>query len=771
MKKNQQASNKNKPSTSFSSSYSTDPYINSARLVSCQIEENKNECCSIISQYGVDSNELLHLLEQWTQLIIYEYKGRREYFKLLLKDKWERGELNSVRSGDQSDLRLVHVHIQKLNEWQQVTLPDMKRQLDELQPTSNVKELTSRLIDNLFQISSSITAIHQAAAKVGHGDQLQTSGSLNEMLEQLKRLKAISEKEHNTICIIGLEKAGKSSFINALLGFELLPFRIERCTQIQTILKPPSKENPDLFATIEFYDQNEFSSLIDNLPKEKEETDNAYQKRATLIYQTRQEHVSKDALIKHYQASNDAQAQAIIKELHKYIANEVFLNIVKHVIIYTAKLPGKDYILLDVPGCDSPVAEHRASAIRAVQNSDAFLFLTDGQRPSLTNDQVHLLHEIHEGHFDGMKRAFGIITKLDLCQTRSKYLEHRAKTQIELEQKSFPREHIFTVAANVSLLEQTQADRNQLRQIKERVQQYDSLLGGFDQCKQTLHSYIEHDLPHSRLRQVVNMAQQKIARFVQDTIKVGQQLIPSETEESLEEYIKRLNTEQWNDIFDKERYLCVLSRAAFWQKDTLATKRYDCTRELIRYFQEEFRMDSDEIMKKVHSVEQKMLEKHDIAVFQMNPYEIETQEREMIVESMLAAVKLTSSKLTKYMYEKYVQELEKILNDICPEQGDLFHTTLTLEQCEIQVKTLVLRVSHPVIIASIRWPYVFKDNRIAAAEELARIAPTVAYNVYENSQQDPNNSMNNLGKTIAGIFESAMVTNVQNGILNALFRR
>ena len=267
------------------------------------------------------------------------------------------------------------------------------------------------------------------------------------------------------------------------------------------------------------------------------------------------------------------------------------------------------------------------------------------------------------------------------------------------------------------------------------------------------------------------MAQQKIARFVQDAIKVGQQLIPSETEESLEEYIKRLNTEQWNDIFDKERYLTVLSRAAFWQKDTLATKRYDCTKELIRYFQEEFQMDSDAIMKRVHSVEQKMLEKHDIAVFQMNPYEIETQEREMIVESMLAAVKLTSSKLTKYMYEKYVHELEKILNDICPEQGDLFHTTLTLEQCEIQVKTLVLRVSHPVIIASVRWPYVFKDNRIAAAEELARIAPTVAYNVYENSQQDPNNSMNNLGKTIAGIFESAMVTNAQNGILIALFRR
>jgi ribosome biogenesis GTPase A len=48
---------------------------------------------------------------------------------------------------------------------------------------------------------------------------------LNETIEQLKRIEKINEKEYNTICIIGLEKAGKSSFINALLGFELLPFK------------------------------------------------------------------------------------------------------------------------------------------------------------------------------------------------------------------------------------------------------------------------------------------------------------------------------------------------------------------------------------------------------------------------------------------------------------------------------------------------------------------------------------------------------------------
>jgi hypothetical protein len=213
---------------SLSKSYSTEPYTNSAKLISEQIKEDKIECRSIISQYGIDPNELLHLLEQWTQHLIREYKQRRERFKILLKEKWERGELNGMKSDDDSNRRLVHVHIQKLNEWRQKGLSTIKHQLDELQPTSNVKDITNELIDDLLQIMSSIIIIHQNIASSDINDRTKIIGLttyLNETIEQLKRIRKINEKEFNTICIIGLEKAGKSSFINALLGFELLPFK------------------------------------------------------------------------------------------------------------------------------------------------------------------------------------------------------------------------------------------------------------------------------------------------------------------------------------------------------------------------------------------------------------------------------------------------------------------------------------------------------------------------------------------------------------------
>jgi ribosome biogenesis GTPase A len=73
-----------------------------------------------------------------------------------------------------------------------------------------------------------IIIIHQNISSSDINDRTKIIGLttyLNETIEQLKRIRKINEKEFNTICIIGLEKAGKSSFINALLGFELLPFK------------------------------------------------------------------------------------------------------------------------------------------------------------------------------------------------------------------------------------------------------------------------------------------------------------------------------------------------------------------------------------------------------------------------------------------------------------------------------------------------------------------------------------------------------------------
>ena len=390
----------------------------------------------------------------------------------------------------------------------------------------------------------------------------------------------------------------------------------------------------------------------------------------------------------------------------------------------------------------------------------------------MTYDQITLLKEIQDGHIDGMKRAFGIMTKLDLCQTREKYLEHRRKSQSELESKGFLPEHIFPLAANIHLLEQTRSDMDQLNLIKQRIHRYDSLLDGFNKCKKSLSHHIEFQLPYTRFRQLTTLTQQKIYRYVQDALKLGQQFIPINPQEnSLDDYIKQINNEKWNEIFENERYQPILARASIWQKEKLAVKRYECTQTLTSYFHDQFQNCVEDILSKSHPIEQVMLEQHDISVLQMNPYDIETRERAKIVQSILQSVKEAGNLLAVHMYERYISELETILNEICPEQRDLFQTNLKLEDCAIEVRALISRVTHPITLASIRWPHVYKDNRTEAARELIRISPMIALNIRENASTNSSETAKNLAQTIELIFGEIMSEKSQMAMFTALFRR
>ena len=79
---------------------------------------------------------------------------------------------------------------------------------------------------------------------------------------------------------------------------------------------------------------------MENLPQEKDETDDAFQKRIKNIRQLRQNVVVGDKLIQDYQVSDENERRKVTEKLHEYIADVSYLNIVKHVIIYTKKLPG-----------------------------------------------------------------------------------------------------------------------------------------------------------------------------------------------------------------------------------------------------------------------------------------------------------------------------------------------------------------------------------------------------------------------------------------------
>ena len=101
---------------------------------------------------------------------------------------------------------------------------------------------------------------------------------MNDTRRIYPKLKQLNDKPSHTICIVGLEKAGKSTFINALLGYELLPTASERCTQIRTVLKPLLEDgDQQLFATVKFYNDQEFRLFFDKMTMKTDENEEQLQ--------------------------------------------------------------------------------------------------------------------------------------------------------------------------------------------------------------------------------------------------------------------------------------------------------------------------------------------------------------------------------------------------------------------------------------------------------------------------------------------------------------
>lgn len=92
-------------------------------------------------------------------------------------------------------------------------------------------------------------------------------------IDQMQKLEEIKQKNLNfqhklesnefEIAIVGLEKAGKSTFANALIKSSILPSAPERCTFTSTRLVSGANN-----ASVHFYTEVEFDNIFQELLKE-----------------------------------------------------------------------------------------------------------------------------------------------------------------------------------------------------------------------------------------------------------------------------------------------------------------------------------------------------------------------------------------------------------------------------------------------------------------------------------------------------------------------
>ncbi len=180
---------------------------------------------------------------------------------------------------------------------------------------------------------------------------------------QLERLK----KREFRIAVVGLEKAGKSTFINAWLECDLLPAKRARCTFTTTQIYSVKNEAEQRLE-VRSLTEEQFIKLLKEL-----ETEGANEDLRTIReHETTLQEVRKEGnRVFHFD-----RLEGIREELKKYVADEKYAHSVLEARLYTNKLAQAEGIVFyDVPGLDSGLAKHIDEAQEMLSDCDAVILI------------------------------------------------------------------------------------------------------------------------------------------------------------------------------------------------------------------------------------------------------------------------------------------------------------------------------------------------------------------------------------------------------------
>ena len=180
---------------------------------------------------------------------------------------------------------------------------------------------------------------------------------------QLERLK----KREFRIAVVGLEKAGKSTFINAWLECDLLPAKGGRCTFTTTQIYSVENESEQRLE-VQAKTDEEFINLLKELGEVKAQEDlNTIRTNEITLQQVRREGNCTFPF---------TRLEDIRESLKKYVADEKYAHAVLEARLYTNKLAQAEGIVFyDVPGLDSGLAKHVDEAQEMLSDCDAVILV------------------------------------------------------------------------------------------------------------------------------------------------------------------------------------------------------------------------------------------------------------------------------------------------------------------------------------------------------------------------------------------------------------
>lgn len=326
---------------------------------------------------------------------------------------------------------------------------------------------------------SDVLIVFRYAINLAILPQAEVPSSLKEILlqeveptrRQLERLK----KREFRIAVVGLEKAGKSTFINAWLECDLLPAKAARCTFTTTQLYSVINDT-DQKLEVQTKTDEQFLNLIEDLKAIKAHEDlNTIQQNESTLNQVRRD----GNLIFSFTRLEDIRDQ-----LRKYVADEKYAHAVLEARLYTSKLAQAEGIVFyDVPGLDSGLAKHVDEAQQMLSDCDAVILI---QRfTSLREKELEIIKftELGDKNVTVADKLFVFLSRIDAQATPEALKQHiEEASQDWIKRANLPSKRIVHGSAGAYLVlnglaeKQTQLEIGDVNSIQDKLR----ILTGID---------------------------------------------------------------------------------------------------------------------------------------------------------------------------------------------------------------------------------------------------------------------------------------------------
>ena len=376
---------------------------------------------------------------------------------------------------------------------------------------------------------------------------------LQEAIPANRQLERLRKREFR-IAVVGLEKAGKSTFINAWLECDLLPAKGGRCTFTTTQIYSVKSESEQRLE-VQTRTQEQFIHLLKELETvgAKEDLKTIRENEITLK-QVRRE----GNLVIPFTRLEDIREQ-----LKKYVADEKYAHAVLEARLYTNKLAQAEGIVFyDVPGSDSGLAKHVDEAQQMLSDCDAVIVIQRFR--SIREAELEIIKFTEQGdkNVTIADKLFVFLSHIDSLGSPEALKTHITEaSQDWLKRANLPVNRIVSGSAGAYLIlnnlaeEHTQLEIGQASNIQDKLKTLTGIIDdemlktqatGIPEIKQKIFNYINTERV-AILKKRCEASIDKIVSTSEDIHHLVSQRFPENPEEAqrFEEERRRIDFSEW----------------------------------------------------------------------------------------------------------------------------------------------------------------------------------------------------------------------------------